>query len=440
MIAVTHRHRIVIAVAFTLGVAVLAPVETQQRQADFKWPNGYALWSAIAVDVDRDGASELVVTTMDGAKFNELTSKTPLFVLGVVNGRLVDRSAEFFDTPPTSWNATLATGDFDADGAPDIMICDRGRNVGPNPPSGPVLIDGMRGAQNEVLLNRGGKLRLTDGFPRIVTSSWGCSAGNIDRSGRDSIALMSWYSDKGHDAAFVLTWDGASRFIQTHTLAKNGGSRSFGATAMADFDGNGYADVVGGTQFFLSGPAGIGTARPLEESVVETEGYRFWRTTVTADFTGDGLPDVVKVNCKPDATLSEARFAMYRGDRTLGVVEKRDAFPATPTYNGNDYSQRAVPIDLDFDGDLDLAPLGQVYTSFADSPRPADAVWLNDGTGRFRQSRWTDSVQSFVPNCTLTEAFFLPAADGRRYDVIYGGCGQGYVARTVTAAGPLTFR
>ncbi|MDP3718256.1 MAG: VCBS repeat-containing protein [Acidobacteriota bacterium] len=426
-----------VAVGTGLVASVPTPLLTQQQQADFRWPTPYALWNAVTADLDHDGSSELVVATMDGAKFNQLTSKTPLFVLGVVDERVVDRSADFFETPPTSWNATLATGDFDADGAADIMICDRGRNVGPNPPQGSALTDGMRGAQNEVLLNRGGKLRLTDGFPRLVTSSWGCSAGDIDRSGRASIAMMSWYSDKGHDAAFVLTWDMNSRFVQTHTLSR-AGDRGFGATATADFDGNGYADIAGGTQFFLSGPNGLGTARPLAESVVELEGYRFWRTTVTADFTGDGLADVVKVNSKGEPTLSEARFAMYRGDRSGGLVEKRDAFPATAAYNGNDYSQRVVAIDLDFDGSLDLAPLGKVYTSFSDPGRPADAVWLNDGSGRFRQARWTDAIQSF-PRCDLTEAYFLPTADPLTYHLIYGGCSQGYIARTVSDTRRLTF-
>jgi hypothetical protein len=433
------RRRLFVSVV-AAGAAIVSlaqPVISQRRQPDFQWPTGVTRWNATAADLDGDGASELVVTTLDRAKFNELTVKTPLYVFGVANEKVVDRSAELLDGAPTSWNATLAAGDFDANGALDIMICDRGRNVGPNPPAG-ALVDGTRAAQNEILLNRDGKLRLTGAFPRLVTSSWGCSAGDIDRSGRASIALMDWYSDKGHDTAFVLTWDMASRLVQTHTLQQRGGAKSFGATATADFDGNGYADIAGASQLFLAGATGLAAPKTLDESSIEKAGYPFSRTTATGDFTGDGLQDVIRVNCKPEPSLSEARFAMYRGDRSAGLVEKADAFPALGSYNGTDFGQAVVPIDLDFDGDLDLATQGAVYTSFGDAPRPPWAVWLNDGTGRFQLAHWSDAVQSF-PTCDSSEAFFLPSKDQQSYSIIVGGCSLGYVARTVTSQRPLTF-
>jgi hypothetical protein len=421
-------------------VALLETTSVTQSSPPYRFPTGVNYWSAAVADLDGDGTKELILATMDGGRFNELTFKTPIIILGVANGRVVDRTTELFGEPrPTSWNATITTGDFDGNGAIDLMLCDRGRNVGPNPPPGNVLIDGVRGAQNEVLLNRDGKLRLTDGFPRMVTSSWGCSAGDVDRSGRATIAISSFYSGMGHDRGFLLTWDGASRFIQTRTLPAPAVSAvGWNATATADFDGNGYADVSGAQQVYWHGPGVRSGALPLEQAAIEREGFDFWRTTLTADFTGDGLPDLVKVNSRGAPTLSDARFVMYRGDRQDGLVQKLDAFPATSTYNGNDYSERVTALDVNFDGTLDIVSLGWVYTSFSGGAQPPTAVWLNDGTGRFRQARWSDSIQAFA-TCDNTQAFVLGTANPKEFHLIYGGCGLGYMARTVNEARPLTF-
>ena len=443
------RRGLAASAAFVAALSVTA--STQAPSANFKLANGLGMWNTTTGDVDGDGEDELIVATLDGGKVTELTFKTPLYILSVIGDKVVDRSPELFDTPPTSWNTTLTTGDFDGDGRLDLLLCDRGRNVGPNPPPAGVLIDGVRGAQNEVLLNRDGKLRIAEGFPRMVTSSWGCSAGDVDGSGRATIALMSWYP-RGHDAAFTLTWDGVSRFIQTRTLLQAPiGGVGWGATATADFDGNGFADVSGGRQVFWNGPGPLTGSQPLAQSTVEREGYTFWRTTLVADFTGDGLPDLIKFNCFPEPSLAEGRLAMYTGDRRLGLVEKVDAFPATAAYGYNDYAQRTVAVDLNFDGALDIAGLGWTYgvgcqpraagelcVPLSGGERPPTAVWLNDGTGRFRQSRWSDPIQASA-TCERSEAYFLRTSDPKRYNVMWGGCGAGYVGRTVTESSPLTF-
>jgi hypothetical protein len=443
---------LVAAVAATAVLLIIMSTTglTQAPVVPFRLGTGHGMWNTTSGDIDGDGEDELIIATLDGGRVTELTFKTPLYIVSVIDNKVVDRSTELFDTRPTSWNTTLTTGDFDADGRLDLLLCDRGRNVGPNPPPGDVLIDGVRGAQNEVLLNRGGKLRLTDGFPRMVTSSWGCSSGDVDRSGRATIAMMSWYA-KGVDAAFLLTWDGASRFIQTRTLPAPTGSGGWGATATADFDGNGFADISGGRQVFWNGPGVLTGSQPLAQSVVEKQGYTFWRSTLTADFTGDGLPDLVKLTNLTEPSLAELRFAMYAGDRRLGLVEKIDAFPAITAYGYNDFGSRAVAVDLNFDGALDIAghgwtegqgcrprAPGEICVPMSGGERPPTAVWLNDGTGRFRQARWSDSIQSFA-TCDRSEAYFLPTRDPKKYNVIWGNCGNGYVGRSVTEARPLIF-
>jgi hypothetical protein len=426
---------------------------TQAPRVDFRLATGHGMWNTITADIDGDGEQELIIATLDGSKFNELTFRTPLYIVSVVGGRVVDRSAELFDTRPTSWNTTLTPGDFDGDGRVDLLLCDRGRNVGPNPPPGDVLVDGVRGAQNQVFFNRDGKLRKTDGFPNVVTSSWGCSAGDVDRSGRATIAINTFYGGKGTDKAFLLTWDGAARFVQTRSLLASSQLASWGPSATADFDGNGFADVSGINQVAWSGPGSLAGTQPIAQSTAEKAGYTFGRTTLTADFTGDGLPDLVKINSLAEPSLAEARFALYAGDRRLGLTEKVDAFPAIAAYRGNDNSHIAIAVDLNFDGALDIAGLGAAFgeagcqrtpeqpdvcTVGSGGRRQAKAVWLNDGTGRFSQRYWADPIQA-IATCDQTEAFFLGTSNPKKYHVIYGGCGVGYVARTVTDANPLVF-
>jgi hypothetical protein len=82
--------------------------------------------------------------------------------------------------------------------------------------------------------------------------------------------------------------------------------------------------------------------------------------------------------------------------------------------------------------------LGWVYTSFSGAFQPPTAVWLNDGTGRFQQARWSDSIQTFA-TCDNTQAFVLGTANPKEFHLIFGGCGLGYTARTVNEARPLTF-
>jgi hypothetical protein len=410
-------------------------------QSHFRLPTGFGAWNSAVADLDGDGTQELILATMDGpGGVTSLTFKTPIYILGMSGGRLVDRSAELFETQPTSWNATIMTGDFDGNGAIDFMICDRGRNYGPSQIPGDVLVDGVRGAQNEVLLNRDGKLRITEGFPRMVTSSRGCSSGDVDRSGRATIALTDWYPDKGHDPAFLLTWEGVSRFVQTRTLPVPIG-QSWGVPAMADFDGNGFADVAGSQQVYWNGPGPRTGSQPLAQAAVERDGFPFWRTTLTADLTGDGLPDLVKLNSESSGVAApgtgpDKRFAMYRGDRANGLVEKIDAFPAIATYNGNDFSLVVTALDVNFDGTLDVVSLGYSYGTLG--ARPPTAVWLNDGTGRFRLARWSDPIESFS-SCDASEVYFLATANPKEFHIVFGGCGLGYTARTVNEAQPLTF-
>ncbi len=121
------------------------------------------------------------------------------------------------------------------------------------------------------------------------------------------------------------------------------------------------------------------------------------------------------------------------------LAEKLDAFPDTGTYNPSDFGNELNAVDVNFDGFLDIAEFGTVYT-FGSSQRSPTAVWLNDGTGRFSLARWSDPMQSSGSGgCTLHQAYFLKTPDPRAFNLVLGSCSHAYMTRTVTPEFPLTF-
>ncbi len=445
------RVRAWAAVALVCGLGVAG-----STQAGFTLPAALNHWMAIPADLDGDGNEEILMTTMDRGKTEVLTPPTPVYVIGVAEGVVVDRSPDLFDGPaPTSFSAKATVGDFDGDGKLDILICDRGRQAGTRPGYGMAGTLGSWRGQNQVLLQRGGRFvkQPPPVYPEVIADNWGCSAGDVDRSGRDTITINTFGPVPNYTAAYLLKWDGA-QFVAGASLARfdrvNGGP-AWGWSAMADFDKNGYVDIVGAHRVFWSQanttlaqqPTDTPLVKLLPASRAEEAGYTFIRGSLTADLSGDGVPDLVKVGSLDAPTYAGARFALYESDGKGALTEKLDAFPALEAYNDSDFGNELAAIDINFDGFLDITTFGAVYafTSFSGpgDQRPPTAVWLNNGTGRFTFAHWTDAVTSNFAGCPTWESYFLKTPDPSVVNLVVGGCGRGYVTRSVTADSPLSF-
>ncbi len=394
---------------------------------------------SVPADIDGDGNQEILMTTMDPGNVSQLTSPTPVYILGTAEGQVIDRSAELFGgTTPTMWSGKLLAADFDGDGAMDVMTCDRGRSAGPQPIWNQPLPEGVWSAQTQIFLQRSGVLvDYTSAYPRVIHSCNGASAGNIDGSGKATIVSNNWRKVPDWMAAYLLRWNGAAFDVVLNLTNQDQG---WGWTETADFDLNGFADVVGlesGKVLWGGGP-GLEGVRPLEPSVVQRAGYTFWRGTLSGDFTGDGYPDLITTSSLGGPTLAGTRFALYAGGPNRTLAEKVDAFPAIATYNASDFGHLLTSLDVNFDGFTDIAMFGNVYT-FNSPQRPPTAVWLNDGTGRFTLARWSDQLESSCQLETLWQAYFLKTPDPKAFNLVVGGCGKQYFTRTVTEASPLTF-
>jgi hypothetical protein len=289
---------------------------------------------------------------------------------------------------------------------------------------------------------RDGKL-VAQTFPDVVAGYWGCSAGDIDRSGRAALAINAFIRPAGYPNTYLVQWDG-NKFIKTKDLtAPPASGVGFFWTSTADFDRDGYADVAGRTEVWWRVGTDQSRLRPLAESQISKAGYTFIRGSIAVDFTGDGYPDLVRIaSGANEFSVGDARFMMYASDRQGGLVEKADAFPAVTTYAGNDFSTDSIAIDVDFNGTLDIVPFGRAANGFTGTSQPATAVWLNDGTGRFSMARFNDTAlerafTSLASTCNASEAFFVKTANSPAYNLVRHGCGGRFATRLVTPDNPL---
>ena len=446
----------------TCGTAVSSAAVTTIKSTFFVPPQ-YARWRPTAGDIDDDGDQEILLPTIDSAGLYAATPPAPLYVLGVANQRIVDKTPTLFPGgAPTLFSGRVFFGDFDGNGRTDLYTCDRGHDIGnlgvTVPDNSPNLVNGRWVAQNHVFLQGadGKFVDKTSVFPQVLQDSWGCSAGDVDKSGRATIVQSAWGAQQGFPAGWTAKWNG-SAFVKTRDLlpqfpnAAQPGTTLWGWTATADFDKNGYADIIG-LNTVLWGDASGGTMQALPAASTDLAGYTFHRGSAVADFNGDGYPDVVIVSSKqPSGAPGEARFAMYVGGPSKSLTERIGAFPAFATYNPSDFGVEIEAIDINFDGLPDIVTFGHVY-NFQGTDREPRAVWINNGDGTFKLMHVSDELEGSITcpagtsgsSLKYYESYYLKTKDPKAFNYVITGCmiggiRPGYIARRVTPDHPLKF-
>jgi len=433
--------------ANSAAVSILKP--------SFSLPSALFRWKPVVGDVNGDGNDEIIITTQDAVLgLYALHQPNPLYVLGVSNNRLTDLTSSLFPVVPKNYDGRVVLGDFDGNGKTDLYICDRGLQVSPNPVSSWYLTGYVTGdliAQNQVWL-QGADGKFTDyasKYPVALNMGWGCSAGDVDKSGVASIVVAGFYgAAPTFEQAYVVKWNG-TQFVVTRNLV-TGAYTKFGQwTETADFDKNGYADIVGVGKIRWGNASG-GTETTMAPSAVEAAGYNFQRGTVVADFNGDGYPDLVRVSSFDPANANgggSARFTLWTGGPNQTLTEQPGAFPATTTYNPSDFNYTVEAVDINFDGKLDIVSVGHVYT-FNNQDREPSAVWINNGNGTFTLKHIDDELTGAFDCGTAPgglryqDHYVLRTTDPKVLYYTQVGCfkslgGLGYVTRKVTPAYPL---
>jgi tetratricopeptide (TPR) repeat protein len=229
-------------------------------------PDGVA---AVPIDFDNDGDLDLYVSSPSGDRL----------MRNNLDGTWLDvtRAA---GVPASLASAGAAAGDFDRDGDPDLVVL---RSSG-----GLVLLDNLRG---------GRFAEKTAGLPKDGAFR-SIAAGDLDGDGRlDLVGSRA-------EAGFSTRNRGDGTFAAAATLPAGG------KTILADFDNDGFLDVLlasGGGSTLLRGDGTGGLGRweaGTLPAALDAE---------AVDFDGDGDLDVALVTARGEAALYENRGGNANG-------------------------------------------------------------------------------------------------------------------------------
>jgi hypothetical protein len=244
-----------------------------------------------------------------------------------------------------------AAGDADGDGDLDLALA-------------------MEYEPNVLLLNDRGRFSNASArLPRASHDSEDVAFADFDRDGDLDLVLVS--EDDRKDELYLNDLranDGTGRFIDaSDRLVPDDVSN---ALVVLDLNRDGAPDVLTGNIGIDRALINDGTGRFRDET--ETRWPQSGAESRTQDLEafdadGDGDLDV--------AVANEGQNQLYRNDDGILVDVTAERLPLE-----NDESREVRAADFDGDGDLDLV-VANVQFVFDEPAR--DALWLNDGTGKF---------------------------------------------------------
>jgi len=372
-------------------------------------PNGGGLNQVYSVDLDRDGATDLVVL---GGMFPSSGSSgrpQPGFVaFGNGQGGFVKANEARFPVLASTHAREVAFADFNGDGDLDIFVADHGYDAPPYP-----------GAQNRLYLSNGdGSWRdATAGLPAQTDFTHSVSAGDLNNDGRLDIVV-------GNSALpsfiYVLLGDGRGNFTPTTTFLPTGPGdlldptrRNALSSTVADLDADGYPDLVLGT--------GVPNPELVPAQVLWSRNGRFDEPAVSSlpwpAYFGDGrdragqaplLHDVQTIDVDFDGDLDlvlawarevgregfELQVLVQDGrrsfvDRTATFIPDAAARDSRASGDSN-WIQFLLPRDLNGDGRIDFV----VDARRSESPSMPMAL-IHQPDGHFEVLRQSDTAWRF---------------------------------------------
>ena len=265
---------------------------------------------------------------------------------------------------------SVAVGDFNGDGKPDLAIANGDGTV-------------------TVLLGNGaGGFAAAPGSPFPAGSGPSAVAvGDFNGDGKPDLAIADYTGNN----VTVLLGDGTGRFTAAPNSPFPAGSQP-NSVAVGDFNGDGKPDLAianynsNNVTVLLGNGAGGFTAAPGSPFPAGTQPY----SVAVGDFNGDGKPDLAIAN------VASGNVTVLLGSGTGGFT----AAPGSP-FDVGPYPESVVVADFNADGKLDIAVAG---VGLYQSSGLNVTVLLGDGAGGFR------AVQS-GPSATGDSPTALAAGD-----------------------------
>jgi len=331
-------------------ITTFAPAKGAITRDDFNTgidfnTGGYGPTMAIG-DIDGDGKPDLVIANGNGNAVSILRNTS---VSGSITASSFALKVDF--AAPRS-PITVALADLDGDGKLDVVITNAG--VGPN--GQPVSIFRNR--------SRIGSIDAGSLAPAIELITQGGSAiglalGDIDGDGKTDIvvannqlgaAISIWRNNSTPGSITAGSFD-ARTDIQNARSLQNGGEN----VAIADLDGDGKPDIVITDELVdmvtvfrnTSRPGLIDNQNSFLERVAFSVGKQPFDVAI-GDLDGDGKPDIAVTNSL-GGTISVLKNTSASGALTSGSFAPVVNFP-TPNN-----PRRVTIADLDGDGKPDLA-------------------------------------------------------------------------------------
>jgi hypothetical protein len=273
---------------------------------------------------------------------------------------------------------SMATGDVNGDGYPDIVIANSS--------------NGVNGAGNRVLINNGSGGFADSGQSLGTGNSQSVALGDVDGDGDLDMVV----ANSNGEANTVWLNDGSGNFTDS---GQSLGSSSSTSVALGDVDRDGDLDIVvandgggqGNTVWFNDG---LGHFSDSGQSL----GSSSSTSVALGDVDRDGDLDMVVANTNGEAN-------------TVWLNDGTGYFTDSGQSLGSSSSTSVALGDVDKDGDLDMV--------VANTNGEANTVWFNDGSGNF-----TDSGQSLGSSSSTSVALGDMDGDGD-LDMVVANYGEG---------------
>jgi len=343
--------------------------------------NGFGYGAA--ADLDNDGIDELIPAP---TSYPEKRSNA-LPVISWTGTAFKDRTSTFLSSAPKSDAFTdVLVDDFNRDGRDDLFLGGFGYDDMPFPGSRDFLL----------LQTPGGKLK--DQSKQVSgkkTTTYFSTSGDINRDGYPDILVLTLNVEKKKLPYFLVSGKSGKYAVDRNrlnpTYTDSGGDGPLTSAAIADFDNDGWNDLIVGREdgryvglyynrkgsFRRNKPdvtlpklaLGKGSSHPLDIKAL--------------DFDLDGFMDIVVFSAGwPDfGSFSVQFFRNAKGKRFKDVT--KSVLPGKPKTRGNLAGlDRLRMVDFHGDGLVDLVGVSE------QGGESSTLVFLNDGSGRYSEHGW----------------------------------------------------
>lgn len=332
----------------------------------------FATQGAIVADVNKDGFTDLFITTIAHLSDESFKKAPNILLLGNANGTFTDQTAAYGFLQFETFSTGATFGDFNKDGYPDLYVGNYFENYSGSLDkfSGPQLESADQPSKDLIFLNQGGE-KFVEVSNIVGMQHTGLGFGGVwsDYDNDNDLDLLI-VNDFGFRATPNLLYRNEyPRLAFTEVseeLAFDFGINAMGIT-VGDVNLDGLMDYFvtnlqasylllnqGEGQEFLSASREMGTWYPTVQS---EEGFRVTPVSWGAnffDYDNDMDLDLYVTNgaLNPSLPPNPNQFFEYENERFKEVGS------ATKT-NDNSIGRGSVVFDYDNDGDLDLLVINQ---------------------------------------------------------------------------------